>query len=127
MRGVQKLEGGWPKMADFARGRHYPWVILALRVTGIVPLPLSGPVHSATHERAVTCWDSVRSPGEARLRSGTRHTRFRSTSVSGPSVAGGSKKKALVPPAGSPAGRRAYEPLAGRAGQPLPPRDLSVP
>src|ERR1700736_2300975 len=63
MRGVQKLEGGWPKMADFARGRHYPWVILALRVTGIVPLPLSGPVHSATHERAVTCWDSVRSPG----------------------------------------------------------------
>src|ERR1700738_2879038 len=64
----------------------------------IVPLPLSGPVHSATHERAVTCWDSVRSPGEARLRSGTRHTRFRSTSVSGPSVAGGSKKKALVSP-----------------------------
>jgi hypothetical protein len=50
-------------MADFGRGRHYPWKVLALRVTGIVPLPLSGPVHSATHEWAVTCWDSVRSPG----------------------------------------------------------------
>jgi hypothetical protein len=37
------LEGGWPKMAIFARGGHYPWVILALRVTGIVPLPLSDP------------------------------------------------------------------------------------
>jgi ABC-type uncharacterized transport system substrate-binding protein len=40
--GVQNSEGGWPKMAIFARG-HYPWVILALRVTGIVPLLLSAP------------------------------------------------------------------------------------
>ena len=59
--GCKIRRGGWPKMAIFARGGHYPWMILALRVTGIVPL--SGPVHSATHERAVTCWDSVRSPG----------------------------------------------------------------
>jgi hypothetical protein len=28
-------------MAIFARGGHYPWMILALRVIGIVPLPLS--------------------------------------------------------------------------------------
>ena len=28
---------------DFRQGGHYPWVILALRVTGIVPLPLSDP------------------------------------------------------------------------------------
>src|SRR5580704_10640517 len=43
--------GGWPKMAIFARGVITPWEVLALRVTGIVPLPLSGPVHSAIHER----------------------------------------------------------------------------
>src|ERR1700738_769325 len=41
MRGLQNLEGGWPKMAIFARGVITPVVILALRVTGIVPLPLS--------------------------------------------------------------------------------------
>jgi hypothetical protein len=28
---------------DFRQGGHYPWVILALRVTGIVPLLLSDP------------------------------------------------------------------------------------
>jgi hypothetical protein len=32
---------GWPKMAIFARGGHYPWVILALRVTGTVPFSSS--------------------------------------------------------------------------------------
>jgi len=42
---------GGPKMAIFARGVITPWEVLALRVTGIVPLPLSGPVHSAIHER----------------------------------------------------------------------------
>jgi hypothetical protein len=26
---------------DFRQGGHYPWMILALRVIGIVPLPLS--------------------------------------------------------------------------------------
>jgi hypothetical protein len=31
MRGVQNSEGGWPKMAIFARGGHYPWMILAFK------------------------------------------------------------------------------------------------
>jgi hypothetical protein len=39
--GGAKFGGGWPKMAIFARGDHYPWMILALRVTATVPLPLS--------------------------------------------------------------------------------------
>jgi hypothetical protein len=41
--GAAKFGGGWPKMAIFARGVITPVVILALRVTGIVPLPLSDP------------------------------------------------------------------------------------
>ena len=48
-------------MAIFARGVITPWMILALRVIGIVPLPRSDPFHSAIYERAVTCWDLVRS------------------------------------------------------------------
>jgi hypothetical protein len=43
MRGVQNLEGGVAENGDFRQGGHYPLVILALRVTGIVPLPLSDP------------------------------------------------------------------------------------
>ena len=43
MRGVQNLEGGVAENGDFRQGGHYPWVILALRVTGIVPLPHSDP------------------------------------------------------------------------------------
>jgi hypothetical protein len=43
MRGVQNLEGGVAENGDFRQGGHYPWVILALQVTGIVPLPLSDP------------------------------------------------------------------------------------
>src|ERR1700731_4368987 len=43
MRGVQNLEGGVAENGDFRQKGHYPWVILALRVTGIVPLLLSDP------------------------------------------------------------------------------------
>jgi hypothetical protein len=58
-----KFGGGGGRKWRFRQGVITPWEVLALRVTGIVPLPLSESVHSAIHERAVTCWDSVRSPG----------------------------------------------------------------
>ena len=34
-------EGGVAENGDFRQGGHYPWMILALRVIGIVPLPLT--------------------------------------------------------------------------------------
>ena len=39
--GGAKFGGGVAENGDFRQGGHYPWMILALRVTGIVPLPLS--------------------------------------------------------------------------------------
>ena len=48
--GGAKFGGGGRKWR-FSPGIITPWEVLALRVTGIVPLPLSGPVHSAIHER----------------------------------------------------------------------------
>src|ERR1700730_7032608 len=41
--GGTKFGGGVAENGDFRQGGHYPWVILALRVTGIVPLLLSDP------------------------------------------------------------------------------------
>jgi hypothetical protein len=60
---VERLSPNWARAAPRSRtgGKSY---ILQSLAHG-VPLPLRGPVHSATHERAVTCWDSVRSPGAA--------------------------------------------------------------
>src|ERR1700730_10672105 len=46
MRGVQNSEGGWAKMAIFARGVITPCMILELRVIEIVPLPLSDRPHT---------------------------------------------------------------------------------
>jgi hypothetical protein len=39
--GGAKFGGGVAENGDFRQGGHYPWMILALRVTGIVPLALS--------------------------------------------------------------------------------------
>ena len=63
MRGVQNLEGGWPKMAIFARGGSLPLGHLSVTSNRDSSLATQRSVHSAIHERAVTCWDSVRSPG----------------------------------------------------------------
>jgi hypothetical protein len=38
-----KIRRGVAENGDFRQGGHYPWMILALRVTGIVPLPLIDP------------------------------------------------------------------------------------
>src|ERR1700736_1970665 len=63
MRGVQNLEGGgWPKMA-ISPGGHYPLGSLSVTSNRDSSLATQRSVHSAIHERAVTCWDSVRSPG----------------------------------------------------------------
>src|ERR1700730_4952825 len=43
MRGVQNLEGGGGRKWRCREGVIPPWEVLALRVTGIVPLPLSDP------------------------------------------------------------------------------------
>ena len=61
--GCKNLEGGWPKMAIFARGVDYPLDDLGVASNRDSSLATQRSFHSAIHERAVTCWDSVRSPG----------------------------------------------------------------
>jgi hypothetical protein len=51
--GVQNLERGVTENGDFRQGRHYPWVILASRVTGESSLTTQRSIHSAIHERVV--------------------------------------------------------------------------
>jgi hypothetical protein len=59
--GVQNLEGGVAENGDFRQGGHYPLVILALRVTGIVPLPLSDP----STQRSMNGWSPKQEPDPA--------------------------------------------------------------
>jgi hypothetical protein len=44
-------------------GGHYPLESLSVTSNRDSSLATQRSVHSAIHERAVTCWDSVRSPG----------------------------------------------------------------
>src|ERR1700730_3215572 len=50
--GGAKFEGGVAENGDFRQGGHYPWMILALRVTRTVPLPLSDP----STQRSMNGW-----------------------------------------------------------------------
>jgi hypothetical protein len=51
--GGAKFGGGVAENGDFRQGGHYPWVILALRVTGTVPLPLGDPSTQRSMNRVV--------------------------------------------------------------------------
>ena len=61
--GCKNLEGGVAENGDFRQGGHYPLDDLGVASNRDSSLATQRSFHSAIHERAVTCWDSVRSPG----------------------------------------------------------------
>jgi hypothetical protein len=61
--GGAKIGGGVAENGGFRQGASLPLGDLSVTSNRDSSLATQRSVHSAIHERAVTCWDSVRSPG----------------------------------------------------------------